>query len=67
VAIIRKNNVPWDLPCKVFLSDWRLLRIKTTVNFYLLRSSNTARLGVIPDSVILLLPRWNCIYCCYGR
>jgi hypothetical protein len=27
-----ENNVPWDLPCKVFW-DWRLLRIKTTLIF----------------------------------
>jgi maltose/moltooligosaccharide transporter len=40
-----ENNVPWDLPCKVFLSGLALLRIKTTVN--LLRVQNTAPLGVI--------------------
>jgi maltose/moltooligosaccharide transporter len=42
-----KNNVPWDLPCKVFFWDWRLLRIKTTVNFTYLGVDNTAPLGII--------------------
>jgi maltose/moltooligosaccharide transporter len=23
-----ENNVPWDLPCKVFYWDWRLLASK---------------------------------------
>jgi maltose/moltooligosaccharide transporter len=34
-----------------FLWDWRLLRIKTTVNFTYLGVDNTAPLGIIPDSV----------------
>jgi maltose/moltooligosaccharide transporter len=37
--------------CKVFYWDWRLLRIKTTVNFTYLGVDNTAPLGIIPDSV----------------
>jgi maltose/moltooligosaccharide transporter len=34
-----------------FFIDWRLLRIKTTVNFTYLGVDNTAPLGIIPDSV----------------
>jgi maltose/moltooligosaccharide transporter len=32
-----ENNVPWDLPCKVFLWDWRLLH-QNYRYFYLSRS-----------------------------
>jgi maltose/moltooligosaccharide transporter len=45
-----ENNVPWDY-AKFFYWDWRLLRIKTTVNFTYLGVDNTAPLGIIPDSV----------------
>jgi maltose/moltooligosaccharide transporter len=44
-----ENNVPWDLPCKVFLLGLALTASKLPL--ILLGVDNTAPLGIIPDSV----------------
>jgi maltose/moltooligosaccharide transporter len=46
-----------------FFIGLALTCIKTTVNFTYLGVDNTAPLGIIPDSVKLLLFWWNRIYC----
>jgi maltose/moltooligosaccharide transporter len=49
--IFRKTTYHGICHAKFFYRDWRLLRIKTTVNFTYYGVQNTAPLGIIPDSV----------------
>jgi maltose/moltooligosaccharide transporter len=50
-----------------FFIDWRLLRIKTTVNFTYYGVQNTALLGIIPDSILLYLGGMYLLLPFYGR
>jgi hypothetical protein len=51
LAIIFRKTTYHGICHAKFFIDWRLLRIKTTVNFTYYGVQNTAPLGIIPDSV----------------